>query len=117
MGWAEGVAGLMRDAGRKENTSPLYFGTVENADPVKILLKDGEVEVSEAMENIKISKILKKGQRYDARGSWDFEPVSDDTRVSEVDGWWKSLKNYMEPGDTAVLLSSDGQTFYLVAVV
>ncbi len=117
MGWAEGVAGLMRDAGQKENTSPLYFGTVESADPVKIKLKDGEIEVSESMENLKISKLLLKDQTYQARGSWNFEPVSDDTRVDEIDGWWKSLKNYIQAGDTAILLTNDGQTFYLVAVV
>lgn len=116
MSWSEGIVDLMRQSGRRENTSPLYFGIVIAADPVSIQLCDGDVEVSETMENLKISKLLKKGERYEARGSWNFEPVSDDTRVSEVDGWWESLKNYIQPGDTAILLTSDCQTFYLVGV-
>lgn len=116
MSWSEGIVDLMRQSGLRENTSPLYFGIVTAADPVSIRLCDGDVEVSEAMENLKISKLLKKGERYEARGSWNFEPVSDDTRVSEVDGWWESLKNYIQPGDTAILLTSDCQTFYLVGV-
>lgn len=116
MSWSEGIVDLMRQSGRRENTSPLYFGIVTAADPVSIQLYDGDVEVSETMENLKISKLLKKEERYEARGSWNFEPVSDDTRVSEVDGWWESLKNYIQPGDTAILLTSDCQTFYLVGV-
>lgn len=116
MSWSEGIVDLMRQSGRRENTSPLYFGIVTAADPVSIRLYDGDVEVSETMENLKISKLLKKRERYEARGSWNFEPVSDDTRVSEVDGWWESLRNYIQPGDTAILLTSDCQTFYLVGV-
>ena len=116
MSWSEGIVDLMRQSGRRENTSPLYFGIATAADPVSIRLYDGDVEVSETMENLKISKLLKKGERYEAKGSWNFEPVSDDTRVSEADGWWESLKNYIQPGDTAILLTSDCQTFYLVGV-
>lgn len=117
MGWAEGINGLMRSAGAAENTSSLYIGAVTSSDPVRITLYDGQIEVSESLGNLKIARHMRKDETVKARGSWDFEPVSDDTRVKEADGWYKTLDNQISAGDTAVLLSGDGQTFYLVGVV
>ena len=121
MAWAEGLAGLMRDAGAKENTSPLYFGTVTGVDPVKVLVTEGETPVAEASEDddlfrLVVSKLFLKNRRYVARGSWKFEAESEEPWLESADGWWESLQNYIEAGDTAILLSNDGQTFYLVGV-